>query len=528
MQIKYDDQIKRDTFIIIISFYDVKSIIDKWVYKIKENSDESISWFKVRRVIHDYRQVEEIDYEKKYALVIRSDTSRILLSIVAILDWKIRQFDVKLAFLNEMMNRMIYTVQSKEFERKNKDKTCLLNLDLYELVQSAYLWFQEIKIKMLAYDLIQSKHDEALFFDQERSLYVIVYVNDINVFVSINQMIDELSDYLKSKYEIIDLRNVKWYLKIEITHLSHKTQKNQKNQDQDQIDQSDDESDDSILLSQIKYIRDLLTRHGMKECAFVSISMTENKLKKAFPKYKCLENQLKQFQYLLSELMHLMIQIRSDLAYSISRLARFMNNLTDDHWTILKRVLRYLNETKELGILYKKIFESLILKAWIDFSWDENSNDSRSTHDHLLFMRESVEWKSSKQTSMILWSIETKYMSQTSTVINVMWARELLNEMSIETTMSDKYSTIIYADNQRAIKLVNNLIFQKRTKHIAVKYYYTRDLISQRVIKLKFKPTAEMIADELIKSLRSIQFKRFINKLRMVKRVECKRAIRNT
>jgi hypothetical protein len=220
MQMKYDDQIKRDTFIIIISSYDVKSITDKWMYKIKKNSDESISRFKVRWVIHDYRQIEDVNYEEKYVSVIRSDTSRILLSIAAILGWKIRQFDVKLVFENEVMNRMIYIVQSKEFEiSEEKDKACLLNLDLYELVQSVYLWFQEIKIKMLAYDLIQSKHEEALFFDQKRSLYVIVYVNDIKIFVSINQMIDELSDYLKIKYEMIDLRNVKWYLEMKIIRL---------------------------------------------------------------------------------------------------------------------------------------------------------------------------------------------------------------------------------------------------------------------------------------------------------------------
>jgi hypothetical protein len=187
---KYDDQIKRDTFIIITSSYDVKSITDKWVYKIKKNSDESISRFKVRWVIHDYRQIEDVNYEEKYASVVRFDTSRILLSIAITLDWKIRQFDVKLVFLNEVMNRMIYIVQSKEFEQKNKDKTCLLNLDLWELMQSAYFWFQEIKIKMLVYDLIQPKHDEALFFDQKRSLYVTIYVNDIKIFASTNQMID--------------------------------------------------------------------------------------------------------------------------------------------------------------------------------------------------------------------------------------------------------------------------------------------------------------------------------------------------
>ncbi len=171
-----------------------------------------------------------------------------------------------------------------------------------------------------------------------------------------------------------------------------------------------------------------------------------------------------------------------------------MSNSSDDHWTTLKRVLRYLNEIMDLGILYKIVPRSLILKAWIHFSWGENSNDSRSTHDHFLFMRsELIEWKFSKQISVALSSTENEYIDQTSAIINVMWTKELLNEMSIEETMSDKNSTIIYTDNQETIKLVNNLIFQKRTKHIVVKYHYTRNLISQKVIKLKFKSTAEMI-----------------------------------
>jgi hypothetical protein len=68
---------------------------------------------------------------------------------------------------------------------------------------------------------------------------------------------------------------------MKITRLSHKTQK-----DQNQIDQSDDESDDSILLIQTKYIRDLLIKHEMKECAFVFTLMIENKLKKTSSIYK--------------------------------------------------------------------------------------------------------------------------------------------------------------------------------------------------------------------------------------------------
>jgi hypothetical protein len=149
-----------------------------------------------------------------------------------------------------MMNRMIYIIESKDFE-KNKDKACLLNLRLYDLVQIVYLWFQEIKTKMLEYELTQSKHEKTLFFDQKGHLYVTVYVNDIKIFALINEIIDEVSNFLKIKYDIIDLKNVKWYLKMKIS-----------------------QSDDIILLTQIKYIRNLLIRHEMKECAFVVISMT--------------------------------------------------------------------------------------------------------------------------------------------------------------------------------------------------------------------------------------------------------------
>jgi hypothetical protein len=62
---------------------------------------------------------------------------------------------------------------------------------------------------MIEYELTQSKHDEALFFDQKRRLYVTIYVNDIKVFAPTNQVIDDLSHYLKTKYEMTDLENVK-------------------------------------------------------------------------------------------------------------------------------------------------------------------------------------------------------------------------------------------------------------------------------------------------------------------------------
>ena len=36
---------------------------------------------------------------------------------------------------------------------------------LYDLVQSAYLWFEKFKEKLLFYGLIQSEYDDVLFYD---------------------------------------------------------------------------------------------------------------------------------------------------------------------------------------------------------------------------------------------------------------------------------------------------------------------------------------------------------------------------
>lgn len=84
----------------------------------------------------------------------------------------------------------------------------------------------------------------------------------------------------------------------------------------------------------------------------------------------------------------------------------------------------------------------------------------------------------------------------------------LLKELEIEGMVS-KRATVIYADNQGAIKFAKNPIFQKRSKYIAIWYYYICEMIKQENISLD-QSTKEMIVDKLIKPLGPIAFKQFI------------------
>ncbi len=109
-----------------------------------------------------------------------------------------------------------------------------------------------------------------------------------------------------------------------------------------------------------------------------------------------------------------------------------MSNPREEHWTALKRVLRYLQGTRELGICYSKTEGQLTLSAWTDASWGEAPDDSRSTNSYVILMqREPIAWKSQKQQSVALSSTETEYVGQTMAATTVMWSRNLLHELQI-------------------------------------------------------------------------------------------------
>ena len=70
-----------------------------------------------------------------------------------------------------------------------------------------------------------------------------------------------------------------------------------------------------------------------------------------------------------------------------------------------------------------------------------------------------------------------------------------------------KGSTTLFTDNQGAIRLANNSENHCCTKHIAVKYHYTQELVKNDTLKLVYKETRDMLADCLIKPLRRMKFK---------------------
>ena len=64
-----------------------------------------------------------------------------------------------------------------------------------------------------------------------------------------------------------------------------------------------------------------------------------------------------------------------------------------------------------------------------------------------------------------------------------------------------KEPMILYCDNKSAINVSKNLVIHSKTKHIAIKYHYVRELVEDKEVKMEYVNTKEKIADIFTKAL---------------------------
>src|SRR4051812_23176779 len=115
-----------------------KAIGNKWVLKIKHNSDGSIDRYKARLVAKGYTQRKGVDYEETFSTMVRFASLRTILAIVAKLDLGLIQVDVKTAFLHVELDEEIFMDQPGGFKSEGQEsKICQLKRSIDGLKQSS-------------------------------------------------------------------------------------------------------------------------------------------------------------------------------------------------------------------------------------------------------------------------------------------------------------------------------------------------------------------------------------------------------
>ena len=60
---------------------------------------------------------------------------------------------------------------------------------------------------------------------------------------------------------------------------------------------------------------------------------------------------------------------------------------------------------------------------------------------------------------------------------------------------------LVLCDNQSSMKIARNIVFHKRSKHIAIRYHFIREKVERREMERQFVRTKAMPADQLTKNV---------------------------
>ena len=122
---------------------------------------------------------------------------------------------------------------------------------------------------------------------------------------------------------------------------------------------------EGLFISQAKYLKDMLKRYGMEDCAPMSTPMTTNfKLSKDDDSPPA---DATHYRSIIGALLYL-TAIRPDIMQAVGMAGRFQSAPKQSHLLAVKRILRYLKGTPDFGLWYPKS-STLTVTTYTDADW---------------------------------------------------------------------------------------------------------------------------------------------------------------
>jgi hypothetical protein len=265
---------------------------------------------------------------------------------------------------------------------------------------------------------------------------------------------------------------------------------------------------DETFICQSKYVDDSLKRFGMDNSKPIKTPMTTNAHLDLDEGGNLVD--LKLYRPIICSLLYLTASV-SDIMFSVCMCARFQASPKEFHMMVVKRILRYLRQTPNLGLWYPK-GACLILVCYSDSDYAGCKIDRKSTSDTCqLLGRSFVSWSSKKQKSVALSTAEADYVSTGSCCSQLLWMKQIFLDYVV------KFDCIpLLCDNESVVKIATNPVQHKRTKHIDICHHFLRDHVSKSDIVMESVRTNDQLVDIFTKPLDETYFCKLRSELNVI------------
>jgi hypothetical protein len=362
------------------------------------------------------------------------------------------------------------------------DRTMVVRLDkaLYGLIESARIWFQTVAGTLLDMGFVQNPKDVCVFNKMmgEHQLTIFLYVDDVMVTCVDEAAIDSTLADLKKKYGelVVHEGDSLPYLGMEFNF----------------------SRPGEVSIKMTKYIDDLLRITGTTGKADTPAAESLFRTRDA---QKLSPEAARDFHSHVATVLYLAKRARPDLLTATSFLARRVTDPDVDDLGKLRRLLRYVNATRDLPLIIRPD-QAIQVHAFVDASYAVHDDFKSHTGTAITVGGGVTYAKSSVQKLNTKSSTESELVGASDSAGHILWTRDWLIGQGYP-----ERPAVLHQDNQSSMALIaKGYSTSDKTRHINIRYFFLKDRVDAGELEVRYCPTEEMLADLLTKPLQGQQF----------------------
>ncbi|XP_059591136.1 secreted RxLR effector protein 161-like [Vitis vinifera] len=211
--------------------------------------------------------------------------------------------------------------------------------------------------------------------------------------------------------------------------------------------------------------------------------------------------QMKKIPYAsaVGSLMYAQTCTRSDISFTVGMLGRYQSDPGFKHWKAAKKVMRYLQGTKDYMLTYKRS-EQLEVVGYSDSDYGGCLDSLKSTSGFVFMIANgAISWKSEKQSITASSTMEAKFVACFEASSHALWLRNFISWLGVVDSIAKPLR--IYCDNTAAVFFSKNGKFSSGSKHMDLKYLVVKERVQKQQVSIENIRTTLMVADPLTKGL---------------------------
>ena len=263
------------------------------------------------------------------------------------------------------------------------------------------------------------------------------------------------------------------------------------------------------------YIERILKKFNMQLCSSSKATIIKGDI---FSNGQCPHNDIERdhmkavpYSLIMGSLMHAQVYTRPNIAFVVDVLGTYLNDPGQNHWKTAKKVLRYLQGTKDLMLTYRHT-DTLEVVGFSDSDYACCVGDKKFTSSYIFMMVEGVvSWKSVKQTLTASSITEAEYVACYEPTCHAIWLRNFISTLEVVHSISRPLK--LFCDNSTTVSFSRNTRSTSRSKHIDVKFFFVKEKVAKSLISVEHTPMTSMFADPLTKGLPICMFQEHVTRM---------------